>query len=302
VITDKGFTISAKNIVVATNSPVNDRVTMHTKQAPYRTYVIGAVIPKGTFPKILLWDTLDPYHYVRIQENHGGEDDNEHDILIVGGEDHKTGQDDNPESRFEKLGKWAKERFPSIQSIPYQWSGQVIEPVDSLAFLGRNPGEENVYIITGDSGHGMTHTTIGAMLVTDQIMERPNEWEFLYHPGRISISSTKEFLKENLNVAAQYLDWFKGDQVENVESIEPGTGAVIRKGLKKLAVYKGINGSVTTCSAVCTHLGGVVRWNDLEKSWDCPCHGSRFSPEGKVLNGPAINDLEVVNEGEKVKA
>lgn len=291
VVTDRGFTISAKSVVVATNSPINDLVTMHTKQAPYRTYVIGALIPKGSFPKILLWDTPDPYHYIRIQENIEGFDQ-EYDLLIVGGEDHKTGQESNPESHFEKLIEWARRHFPLIKDIPYKWSGQVLEPVDSLAFLGRNPGDENVYIITGDSGHGMTHTTIGAMLITDLIMKRSNEWEFLYNPSRISLSSTKEFVKENFNVAAQYMDWFKGSEVNNVDEIASGTGAVMRKGLKKLAVYKDLKGNTHVCSAVCTHLGGIVRWNDVEKSWDCPCHGSRFDAYGIVLNGPSKENLE----------
>jgi glycine/D-amino acid oxidase-like deaminating enzyme/nitrite reductase/ring-hydroxylating ferredoxin subunit len=295
--TEKGFTITSKHVIVATNSPVNDVVTMHTKQAPYRSYAIGAIIPKGYFPRILLWDTQDPYHYVRIQENSS---DEHTDILIVGGEDHKTGQEHNPEIAFEKLIAWSKERFPLIKSIPYRWSGQVMEPVDSLAFLGRNPGGENVFIITGDSGHGMTHSTIGAMLITDLIMERPNEWEDIYSPSRISLLSTKEFLKENLNVAVQYLDWFKGDEVKTINDIEPGSGAVIRKGLKKIAVYKDPMGNISQCSAVCTHLGGVVRWNNLEKSWDCPCHGSRYNTEGRVLNGPAVENLELIEQKERV--
>jgi nitrite reductase/ring-hydroxylating ferredoxin subunit len=299
VETEKGFTITAKYVVVATNSPVNDRVAIHTKQAPYRTYAIGALIPKGYFPKILLWDTQDPYHYIRIQDNTM---DPGHDILIVGGEDHKTGQESNPEIAFEKLINWSKERFPLIKSIPYQWSGQVMEPIDSLAYLGRNPGDENVFIITGDSGQGMTHSTIGAMIIADLILKRPNDWESIYSPSRISFLSAKEFLKENLNVAAQYLDWFKGDEVKSIEDIEPGKGAVIRKGLKKIAVYRELSGNVVECSAVCTHLGGVVRWNDVEKSWDCPCHGSRFDQEGKVLNGPAIANLERISQEEKVKS
>jgi glycine/D-amino acid oxidase-like deaminating enzyme/nitrite reductase/ring-hydroxylating ferredoxin subunit len=297
VKTEKGFTIRSKHVIVATNSPVNDVVTMHTKQAPYRSYAIGAIIPKGYFPKILLWDTQDPYHYIRIQQNSSDENT---DILIVGGEDHKTGQENNPEKAFEKLIAWSKERFPLIKSIPYRWSGQVMEPVDSLAFLGRNPGGENVFIITGYSGHGMTHATIGAMLITDLIMERPNEWEGMYSPARISLLSTKEFLKENLNVAVQYLDWFKGSEVNTINDIEPGSGAVIRKGLKKIAVYKDPSGNISQCSAVCTHLGGVVRWNNLEKSWDCPCHGSRYDAEGRVLNGPAVENLELIEQEERV--
>jgi glycine/D-amino acid oxidase-like deaminating enzyme/nitrite reductase/ring-hydroxylating ferredoxin subunit len=293
--TKNGFTISADHIVVATNSPVNDLVTMHTKQAPYRTYVIGARIPKGSVPKALYWDTADPYHYIRIQEEETSSPaESAYDLLIVGGEDHKTGQEDNPQERFACLKEWTQRFFPMMGEVAYEWSGQVLEPVDHLAFLGRNPGDDNVYIITGDSGHGMTHTTIGAMLITDLIAGRPNAWEDLYKPSRISLSTTsaKEFLKENLNVAAQYTDLLTAGDVSNREEIPQGSGAIESRNLKKVAVFRDVQGNFHECSAICTHLGCVVAWNDTEKSWDCPCHGSRFDPFGRVLNGPAVKDLE----------
>ncbi|HZB47013.1 MAG TPA: FAD-dependent oxidoreductase, partial [Pyrinomonadaceae bacterium] len=143
-----GFRVTADAVVVATNSPVNDLVAIHTKQAPYRTYVVGARVPRGSVPRMLLWDTEDPYHYVRLQSVEEG-----HDVLIVGGEDHKTGQENDAEARFSRLEAWTRERFPSVESFEYRWSGQVMEPVDGLGFIGRNPGDaENVYIATGDSG------------------------------------------------------------------------------------------------------------------------------------------------------
>ena len=164
VRTADGHTIAARAAVVATNTPVNDLVAIHTKQAAYRTYVIGARTAKGSVPKILLWDTADPYHYVRIQEL------GDHDVLMVGGEDHKTGQEDDAERRYSALESWTRERFPSIESVEFRWSGQVMEPIDGLAFIGRNPMDgENVFIATGDSGNGMTHGTIAGMLLTDLI-------------------------------------------------------------------------------------------------------------------------------------
>lgn len=295
VVTQPGFSIRASHVVVATNSPVNDRVTMHTKQAPYRTYAIGTRIPQGSVPKALYWDTADPYHYIRIQEvNTGSPAESAYDLLIVGGEDHKTGQEPNPQERFNCLKDWTQRFFPMIGEIAYEWSGQVLEPVDSLAFLGRNPGDDNVYIITGDSGHGMTHTMIGAMIITDLIAGRENQWEELYKPSRISLSitSAKEFIKENLNVAAQYTDLLTAKDVRAKEEIPNGSGAIMSHGLKKVAVYRDMRGDVHECSAVCPHLGCVVSWNDAEKSWDCPCHGSRFDSEGRVINGPAVSDLE----------
>jgi glycine/D-amino acid oxidase-like deaminating enzyme/nitrite reductase/ring-hydroxylating ferredoxin subunit len=288
VKTSKGPVVSAGSIVVATNTPVNDWVTIHTKQAAFRTYVIGARVLKGSVTKALYWDTPDPYHYVRLQ------DVGDHEVLIVGGEDHKTGQADDAEERFNRLEAWTRERFPA-EDVEFRWSGQVMEPVDGLAFIGRNPGNKNIYIVTGDSGNGMTHGTIAGILLTHLIQGRPNDWETLYDPSRISLRAAKDFARENLNVAAQYSDYATGGDVDKVREIAAGTGALIRDGLKKVAVYRDNNGKLHKCSAVCPHLGCIVDWNSTEKTWDCPCHGSRFDPYGKVLNGPANSGLEAVN-------
>lgn len=291
VTTADGHTILADDIVVATNTPVNDWMVMHTKQAAYRTYVIGVRIPKGSIPRMLLWDTLDPYHYVRVQS--ADKPNADYDVLIVGGEDHKTGQGDNTDDHFGFLEQWTRERFPMARGVVYRWSGQVMEPVDAMAYIGKNPGsDEHIYIATGDSGNGMTHGTIAGILLTDLITGRDNPWTKLYDPSRISFRSAPEYAKENLNVAEQYTSWLTGSNVGNVDDIEPDSGAVIRRGMHKIAVYKDALGNLSACSAVCTHLYCIVDWNDTEKSWDCPCHGSRFDRLGKVMNGPAIADLE----------
>jgi glycine/D-amino acid oxidase-like deaminating enzyme/nitrite reductase/ring-hydroxylating ferredoxin subunit len=285
VHTATGLTVRADAVVVATNTPVNDRVTIHTKQAPYRTYVIAAPIAFDAIPRALYWDTGDPYHYVRLQRCQG------HDMLIIGGEDHKTGQEQEPEQRWESLAQWARQRFP-IGAISHQWSGQVMEPVDYLAFIGRNPGDKHIYIATGDSGQGMTHGTIAGMLLSDLITGRDNPWKELYDPSRRKMRAAGEFARENLNVAAQYRDYATGGDIKSADELMPGHGAVIRHGLRKIAAYKGEDGSVHECSATCPHMGCIVHWNDAEKTWDCPCHGSRFDRFGAVLNGPAITDLK----------
>ena len=288
VETTNGHSIAAQSIVVATNTPVNDRVTMHTKQAPYTTYVIGARVPKGSVPKVLLWDAPEdlsaPYHYVRVESR------SDSDVLIVGGEDHKTGQQHDGAQRWGKLEQWARNRFP-IEEIEYRWSGQVMETVDSLAFIGRNPGDDDIYIATGDSGMGMTHGTIAGILLTDLICERKNSWAELYDPARKTLGAAGDFAKENLNVAAQYTDLLTPGDVDSAEEIARGEGAVIRSGLSKVAVYRDEQGIVHSISAVCVHLGCVVTWNGAEKTWDCPCHGSRFDAVGTVINGPANTDL-----------
>ncbi|HEX5049843.1 MAG TPA: FAD-dependent oxidoreductase [Gammaproteobacteria bacterium] len=286
VKTLRGDTVSAGAVVVATNTPVNDRVAIHTKQAAYRTYAVAMRIPKDAL-RILLWDTGDPYHYVRAARHSEAED-----LLIVGGEDHKTGQPgDGYEQRFDRLTAWARRYFRFAGDVAYRWSGQVLEPNDGLAFIGRNPGDEHTFIATGDSGHGMTHGTIAGMLLPDLIAGRPNPWADLYDPGRVRARAAGEFAKENVNVAAQYLDLVKPGEVESAEQIAPGSGAVLREGANRIAVYRDERGAVHRASAICTHLGCVVSWNDLEKSWDCPCHGSRFDPDGAVRNGPAIAGL-----------
>lgn len=296
-----GFNFTAKHIVVATNTPINDVLTMHTKQHAYRTYVIGGKIPKGTIPYALWWDTGDmkskwvsqPYHYVRLESF-----DDEYDILISGGEDHKTGQADeegiSEKERYERLEVWTRQYFPMLDEISYKWSGQVMEPYDSLGFMGKNPGDKNIYIITGDSGNGMTHATIGAMIITDQITGVENKWEDLYSPSRITFKAFGDFIKEAGNMASQYLDWITASDINNTADLKAGDGGILSVGLKKIAVYRDYDNSLQAFSAVCPHLGCIVKWNPDEKTFDCPCHGSRFATDGTVTNGPAENDLHKI--------
>jgi glycine/D-amino acid oxidase-like deaminating enzyme/nitrite reductase/ring-hydroxylating ferredoxin subunit len=284
VTTDAGRTVRAGDVVVATNAPINDRFVIQTKQAPYRTYVIGARVRRGAVPTGLYWDTADPYHYVRLLDPQG---DGEHDVLIVGGEDHKTGQGgDDEAARFDALERWTRQRFP-IEAVEHRWSGQVIEPVDYLAFIGRNPGGRRVWVVTGDSGNGMTHGTIAGLLLPALIAGEDHPWATLYDPSRITLRAAGEWLKENLNVAAQYREYATRGDVDGVDEVPAGEGRVLRRGATPLAVYRSPDGEVVVRSAICPHLWCVVDWNSAEKTWDCPCHGSRFAPDGKVINGPS---------------
>ena len=291
--TQEGHTVRASAVVVATNTPVNDLLAIHTKQAAYRTYVIGANVPAGSISKGLYWDTPHPYHYVRLSRSLSAGND----VLIVGGEDHKTGQSDDAGARYARLEEWARTRFPMMAEIVFRWSGQVMEPVDGLAFIGLNPMDEsNVYIATGDSGNGMTHGTIAGMLLTDLIQGREHPWSTLYEPSRKTLGALKTFAMETLNMVAQYADWVTPGDVKEDMLIPRGSGAVVRRGLKKIAVYCDDLGQLHETSAVCPHLEGIVAWNDSEKTWDCPCHGSRFDRFGKVVNGPAITNLSPAEE------
>jgi glycine/D-amino acid oxidase-like deaminating enzyme/nitrite reductase/ring-hydroxylating ferredoxin subunit len=293
-VTSGNHTIATGAVVVATNTPVNDLVAIHTKQAPYMTYVLGLRIPRGSVPQALYWDTEDPYHYVRVYSPGAT---SPFDLLIVGGEDHKSGQADDTAERHGRLETWARERFPMIDSVEFVWGGQVMEPVDGVAFIGRNPlDSNNVYIATGDAGMGLTHGTIAGILLTDLVLGRANEWAALYDPARKPLRAPGEYLKEAANMAAQYTTWVTGGDVETVDQIARGSGAVVRRGLSKVAVYRDERGVLHERSAVCTHLGCIVRWNEAENTWDCPCHGSRFDKLGDVINGPANRGLTPVSE------
>jgi glycine/D-amino acid oxidase-like deaminating enzyme/nitrite reductase/ring-hydroxylating ferredoxin subunit len=301
VKTADGHTITARAAVVATNCPINDRVVIHSKQAPYATFAIGLRVIRP-IEHALFWDTAQtaeaekqeigpvPYHYVRFARDDQG------DVLIVGGEDHKTGQAEDCAHRFVKLEAWARDRFPFVGEMTDHWSGQVMETVDGVAYIGRNPGDQNVFVVTGDSGNGITHGIIAGMLIVDLIAGRENSWAKLYDPSRKTLKprALADYVAENANVAAQFRDYITPGSAKTMDDIRPGQGAVLRHGLKKIATYRDPNGNLHAFAAVCPHLGCVVRWDACEKTWDCPCHGSRFDALGCVVNGPAVSDLERV--------
>ncbi len=306
ITTTEGFTVQADHVVVATNTPVNNMLAMHLKQTAHRTYVIAGLVKKWALPKALWWDTGDhkedpshpPYHYIRIHPYN-----DQFDLLICGGQDHPTGDihagDIPEEGRYRKLEAWTREHFP-IENILYCWSGQVLEPVDSLGFLGRNPWDkDNVYIITGDSGTGMTHCTIGGMLISDLILKRDNPWEDIYSPSRITIKTGDVFFKELVRgVVALVKGAPEDDKVKELSQIRDGEAKVLNISGHKCGAYRDANGEFHIVSARCTHLKATLNWNADEKTWDCPWHGSRFTCEGHVINGPANRDLPVYEESE----
>jgi glycine/D-amino acid oxidase-like deaminating enzyme len=296
VRTERGPAVAAGAVVVATNTPINDRVAIHTKQAAYRTYVISASVPAGAAARALFWDTMDPYHYVRLSaEGEGARGAGACDTLIVGGEDHKTGQSDDAPERYRRLEEWTRNRFPVVGGITHRWSGQVFETIDGLAFIGRNPLDaENIYIATGDCGMGMTHGTIAGMVLSDLILQRENPWARLYDPSRKTIKAAIEYARENSNTAWQYTDWLTPGEVASAGELMPGCGAILRRGLTKVACYRDDTSMVHEFSAMCPHLGGVVQWNSAEHTWDCPAHGSRFDALGHVVTGPANSDLKPI--------
>jgi glycine/D-amino acid oxidase-like deaminating enzyme/nitrite reductase/ring-hydroxylating ferredoxin subunit len=293
--------LTATCVAVCTNASISDYVRTHAMITPDRTYAIAAVVPRGSVEKALYWDTGHPYHYVRIQrlDEYPGvlEGATLWDALIVGGEDHKVGHDSHPQERWDKIERWMRERWPQAREVIYRWSGQCLEPPDGIAYIGKNPdGAENVFMASGDSGQGMTHGTIAGILLSDLILGRANPWAKLYDPKRISLRASPvfELAKHSVDVAVQYAKGYLSPDTASVDDLAPGEGRVIRRGTKKIAAYRDEEGRVHEKSAVCTHLKCIVEWNGAEKSWDCPCHGSRFDPYGEVINGPAISALEDV--------
>lgn len=305
IVTDQGFSVKAAHVVVATNTPVNDKYAIHFKQFAYRTYVVGSLVQKGKLPHALWWDTgnsktndsIPPYHYVRLQPFN-----DTHDLLISGGEDHATGMafaiPTTEEECYQRLEKWTREHF-EVTDFIYRWSGQVMEPMDSLAYIGRNPADkDNVYIVTGDSGNGITHATVAALLIPDLIAGRENKWQKIYDPSRFKfLRSGKTWFKEFVGGFFQYMKAYPRDaDVVALSSIKRGEGRIIELGNHKYGAYRDEEDGLHIVSAECTHLQCTIRWNNDEKSWDCPCHGSRFTYKGKVINGPANRELFYYHE------
>lgn len=292
VETESGKHVKAKHVIVATNAPVIDNALIYGNQSPHRTFAIAGRIGHDTVARALFWDTLSPYHYIRTQRYKDNGSSEKYDLLIVGGEDHKTGHEDDGEERFRRLEAWTKKRMPDFTKVEWRWSGQVLEPADGMPIIGRKPGSERILIATGDSGMGMTHGTIAGMLLTDIIMRKKNPWEDLYDPSRFRLRSTPTLLKENFDVAMTVTkDYITPGEVSSPDEVKKGQAGLMRKGAKKIALYRDDSGKLFSRVATCPHKGCIVHWNSLETSWDCPCHGSRFGPDGKVISGPTLYPL-----------
>jgi glycine/D-amino acid oxidase-like deaminating enzyme/nitrite reductase/ring-hydroxylating ferredoxin subunit len=285
VITDRGV-IVANQVFVAANVPSSNRYFMHMKIAAYRTYAIAVTTQNNFDTKGLYWDLDEPYHYIRTFSRDGV------NHLIIGGEDHKTGQDVDTSKHFQRLEEWARERF-EIKTVTHRWSGQVIEPVDGLPYIGRNSLSENIFVATGYSGTGLTMGTVAAMIVSDLILGLENPWVELFEASRMKpLASIKNFISENIDYPSHMIgDRLSPAQAQGTEALREDEGAIVRVEGKKLAAYRDPGGELHLLSPVCPHMGCHVQWNNAEKSWDCPCHGSRFAPTGQLLNGPAVSDL-----------
>jgi glycine/D-amino acid oxidase-like deaminating enzyme/nitrite reductase/ring-hydroxylating ferredoxin subunit len=281
-----GRTLTCDDLVIATHNPlvgissVASATLFQTKLALYTSYVIAGRVPRGEVPDALFWDTADPYHYLRIEAHHG------HDLVIFGGEDHKTGQVSDTTACYDRLEHALSELVPGVD-ISHRWSGQVIETPDGLPYIGQTA--EHQYSATGFGGNGMTFGTLGAMIASDAILGRKNPWAELFEPGRAAVRKVLwEYVKENADYPYYLVrDRFAGAEARSLRALKRGEGKVIERDGAKVAAYRDDNGATVLRSAICPHMGCIVAWNDAERTWDCPCHGSRFKPTGAVISGPA---------------
>jgi glycine/D-amino acid oxidase-like deaminating enzyme/nitrite reductase/ring-hydroxylating ferredoxin subunit len=277
-------TVHADHVIVAANVPLN-RLFLQTKIAHYRSYAIAARTTQLGL-KGLFWDTDDPYHYLR-SATAGGED-----VVVIGGEDHKTGQEEDTVACYVRLVAYARERF-AVTAIRYRWSAQVIEPVDGLPFIGRNSLSSHVFVATGYSGNGMTFGTMAGMLLVDEVLGRANPWASLFDATRIKpLASARDFIAENVDFPLHLVgDRLRRPDAKDVADVKAGEGKIVAAGGERLAVFRRDDGGLHVVSAICPHLGCQVHFNNAERTWDCPCHGSRFATDGELLNGPATCGL-----------
>jgi glycine/D-amino acid oxidase-like deaminating enzyme/nitrite reductase/ring-hydroxylating ferredoxin subunit len=288
VKTRSGQTILARDVVCATNSPITGRMTLHTKMAPYRTYAMAFSIPKDSVIDALYWDTLDAYHYVRLQPG------DENDWLIVGGEDHKTGEADDASIRFDGLEAWTRMRFGNAGEVTHRWSGQVLEPVDFAGFIGRVPGSDHIYLVTGDSGQGITNAATAGLLIPSLFESDDHPWRALYDPARVSLKAADTFISENTTAVKSMAEHLGGPLLTSEEALEPGQGGLVGGSLNPVAAFRDERGILHRVSSSCSHMGCTVHFNSFERCWDCPCHGSHFDIDGNELNAPATAPLKAL--------
>jgi glycine/D-amino acid oxidase-like deaminating enzyme/nitrite reductase/ring-hydroxylating ferredoxin subunit len=287
-------TIRANKVIVAANVPFN-RVFLQTKIAHYRSYVLA--LQSAPALHGLFWDSDDPYHYLRSANVDGAP------VLIVGGEDHKTGTEEDTVACYERLLAYAKERI-KFSEVSHRWSGQVIEPVDGLPYIGHNSASKRVFVATGYSGNGITFGTVAGMMLSDAVLGRPNPWAELFDATRITpLASAKDYIKENVDVPVHLIgDRLKPADAESIEAVKAGEGKLVDVRGKRVAVFRADDGDLKVLSSVCPHLGCTVHFNNAERTWDCPCHGSRFATDGHVIDGPAMKGLATLSaDGEEKK-
>ena len=272
-----GHTVTCEDVVIATHNPLvgfggmAGATLFQTKLALYTSYVIAGRVARGVVPDALWWDTADPYQFLRVEPHR------DHDVVIFGGEDHKTGQQEDTEACYRRLEEQLRAIVPDVE-LTHRWSGQVIETPDGLPYIGQSADHQ--YSATGYAGNGLTFGTLAGIMISDAILGRSNPWSELFDPGRKALTrGLWDYVKENVDYPYYLIrDRFAGAEAKSLRAVRRGEGKVIERNGAKVAAYRDTAGTVTLRSAICTHMGCTVGWNTAERTWDCPCHGSRFKP------------------------
>lgn len=295
VETEKG-NFKTKDIIYATHIPPGVNL-LHLRCAPYRSYAMAAILADNNYPKDLAYDMYDPYHYYRTQRVNG------QNYLIAGGKDHKTGHEDNTVRCFLKLESHIRKYF-SVKEVPYHWSSQYFEPADGIPYIGHLPGHpESIYAATGFGGNGMVYSSVAALTLKEILFNEETKYTNLFDPNRIKpIAGFTNFIKHNADVAKLFVSkFFSGEELHELADLAPGDAKIVSYNKNKVALFKDEDGDVHAINPVCTHLKCEVKWNNVEQSWDCPCHGARYSYDGKIITGPADHDLEAIRIGALMK-
>ena len=288
-VTTENGVVHADHVVLATNAPITSKGLFFTRVHPWRSYAVAAPVAKDTLAGSWI-NAGSPVRSLRTTALAGNDR-----LLIVVGEGHRVGQTDDTRERYRALTMYLERNFPEA-SPRYRWSTQDQFAVDGLPYIGRVGAiDSRLYVATGFGGWGLTNGTLAGLIVRDAILGRSNAWEELFDPNRSSLSSAPgALLRENANVAKQLIGGRLRGRDGEISDVLPGTGVVLDLTEGKAAVYRDDDGAAHVVSATCTHMGCLVEWNEAERSWDCPCHGSRFDTDGTVLAGPATHPLGAI--------
>lgn len=287
--TNKGV-IKGKDLIYATHIPPAINL-LHLRCVPYRSYVIAVTLRNNEYPKDLAYDMVDPYHYYRTQEVEGTM------YLIAGGKDHKTAHEENTDKSFLQLEAQVLKHFP-VENIEYRWSSQYFEPSDGLPYIGHLPGHpQHIYVATGFGGNGMVYSHVAALTLKEILLNEEEKYSSLFNPNRIKpVAGFTNFIKHNADVVKQFAGkWFAHEEIQELADLAPGEGKVVSYNKQKIGLFKHETGALYAVNPICTHMKCEVKWNVAERSWDCPCHGARYSYDGSVITGPADRDLEQIS-------
>lgn len=288
-VTTEGGTVVADHVIVATHYPILDRALLFSRLEPHRDVVVAAPIDAARAPDGMYISTESNTHSVRTAPY-----DASRRLLIITGEPWKPGHETDVEDRYRNLARWTTENF-GVTEFTNRWSTQDNTTTDRVPYIGPlHIGAKNTYVATGFGGWGMSNGTMSGLLLADLVTGVPNAWASLYDPRRVKpVAEAKKFLSANFDVAKRFVgDRLKTSYTDSVDDVAAGEGAIVRIEGEKVAVHRDDAGALHAVSAVCTHLGCIVAFNNAEKSWDCPCHGSRFGVDGSILQGPANSPLK----------